>query len=469
MAGVPLTDNLPFDSHSATAGQTVFSYTFWVEEEADLDVYVNGVLKTLTTDYTIDEVQNDAGSPVRFTSGLAENDDVVFTRTTDMDQLTGYTEGGSFPATGLNLRFARLIAILQEVKKDLGRTMRLASTSDTDGTVLVSPEPENGTVLGWLGGVLSNVQLVALQLIIPSMAGKDNFPVLVDEGSNTFKFGTAAIGAMAYKASVDTAELDDNSVTLPKMAGGTAGKYLGFDGSGDPAELDVAGYLPIPQYLTASTISVGGQTVNIGNAGALGLEAASAAEGTDHPVFLYECKGASGTTYVFSRTNEDDSGTITAPAGYDVSKTQFPFSIYNDASGNFMPFKVVGWGERVHVKLLVETSTYDGAWADGDTNEVSNGTAGTPTDVDFSAYCAPWADRVDGHLLNYGNTSLGYTTIQEKGGTEEKHFMSGSSGAVVTSHEFSIAVDSSQVFQYTDDGVIGVGLDCMGWHGKGVL
>lgn len=37
------------------------------------------------------------------------------------------------------------------------------------------------------------------------------------------------------------AAIADDSITLAKLAGGTPGKYIGFDGSGDPAELDGGG------------------------------------------------------------------------------------------------------------------------------------------------------------------------------------------------------------------------------------
>jgi len=40
-------------SYSASASQTVFAYTFKIFADADLKVYVNDVLKTLTTDYTV--------------------------------------------------------------------------------------------------------------------------------------------------------------------------------------------------------------------------------------------------------------------------------------------------------------------------------------------------------------------------------------------------------------------------------
>lgn len=51
-----------------------------------------------------------------------------------------------------------------------------------------------------------------------------------------------SVGAAQVEAgAVDTAELADDAVTLAKLAGGTAGKFLGFDGAGDPAELTAPG------------------------------------------------------------------------------------------------------------------------------------------------------------------------------------------------------------------------------------
>lgn len=50
---------------------------------------------------------------------------------------------------------------------------------------------------------------------------------------------TSSVGGVG--TSVATAEIEDNAVTLAKLAGGTAAKYIGFDGSGDPAELGAPG------------------------------------------------------------------------------------------------------------------------------------------------------------------------------------------------------------------------------------
>lgn len=207
------------------------------------------------------------------------------------------------------------------------------------------------------------------------------------------------------------------------------------------------------------------RTCNVTVSGAGGLDSADS-EGNSEWYYVYIIDDSSGSNTeacLLSETNENASGTITMPSGYD-EKRQLPMAIRNDSSGAFIPWQIgEGWPHRPVVNFLVETTVYDSAWVDGDTNVVSNGTASSATDVSLASFTPAISRRVNMHLTNYGNTTLGFTTVQEKSGTEEKHFMSGSSGAVVTSHDFTIATSSSQVIQYTDDGVIGVGLDVMGF------
>lgn len=49
----------------------------------------------------------------------------------------------------------------------------------------------------------------------------------------------SGFGALALLNTVGTSQIAGKAVTLAKLAGGTAGKILGFNGSGDPAELDL--------------------------------------------------------------------------------------------------------------------------------------------------------------------------------------------------------------------------------------
>ncbi len=143
---------------------------------------------------------------------------------------------------------------------------------------------------------------------------------------------------------------------------------------------------------------------------------------------------------------------------------QLPIAIRNDASGDFIPWQVAsGWPHRPEVNYLVDTSYYSSGWQDGPHNVLSNGTATTATDVDLSDFIPPLSKRAVLQLLNYGNTTFGNIELIEKGGSETKRFMSGSSGAMVSSHQLTLKTDSSQVIQYKNNNIIGTGLDVTGY------
>jgi hypothetical protein len=59
--------------------------------------------------------------------------------------------------------------------------------------------------------------------------------------ANTAKTGISTSQASAITANTAKISLTDNSVTLAKLAHGTANKTLGFDASGNPAELTAGG------------------------------------------------------------------------------------------------------------------------------------------------------------------------------------------------------------------------------------
>ena len=62
-----------------------------------------------------------------------------------------------------------------------------------------------------------------------------------DVTANTAKISYSTAASNAVAANTSKVSLTDNSVTLAKLAHGTADKYLGFNGSGVPAELTVSG------------------------------------------------------------------------------------------------------------------------------------------------------------------------------------------------------------------------------------
>lgn len=102
------------DSYTATAGQTDFAYTFRILANTDIDVYVNGTLQTLTTDYTVSGVGEATGGTVTFVSGLRLSDAVVLQRSTALTQAVDLAEGDDFPAETLETALDKLTMIGQE-------------------------------------------------------------------------------------------------------------------------------------------------------------------------------------------------------------------------------------------------------------------------------------------------------------------------------------------------------------------
>jgi hypothetical protein len=238
MANVPINSNAGPMQYVATGGQTSFAYDFWIEAEEDLDVYVNGTLKTLTTDYTVSQTLDDDGGNVVFNSGLTLNDEVSISLNMDIDRSSGFTgEGGSFTTAVIDREITRFIVIAKQLNVLLSRCLQLGA-SDSSGISLTIPTPSSNKLLGWntAGDALENKESTVIgDTVFPDMTGKDLYPILVDESESGIQYGTGTLGALAYKATADTAEIADNAVTLAKMAGGTDGNLITYDANGDPA------------------------------------------------------------------------------------------------------------------------------------------------------------------------------------------------------------------------------------------
>jgi len=122
-------------SYTASGSQTVFAYTFKIYEDADLEVYVNGILKTLTTDYAVSNAGVDTGGNVTFGTGLTASDTVVIIRVLDLTQEADYVENDPFPAETHEDALDRLTFITQQHQETLDRTLKFAKTVTDAGDV----------------------------------------------------------------------------------------------------------------------------------------------------------------------------------------------------------------------------------------------------------------------------------------------------------------------------------------------
>jgi alpha-tubulin suppressor-like RCC1 family protein len=149
MANVPVNDINPIHQYVATAGQTDFVFTYVIYETSDIKVYLNDVLKTETTDYTVknsdgssitadDLADGLAGGKVVFSTGLALNDNVTLFRDIPAERTTGFTTSGAFNSDAMNLALNKIIALIQQVQRDGERTIR-QSPSDTGASPIELP------------------------------------------------------------------------------------------------------------------------------------------------------------------------------------------------------------------------------------------------------------------------------------------------------------------------------------------
>jgi len=124
----------------ASAAQTVFPYTFPIFDEDDLVVEVDGAAQTITTDYTVSGVEEDAGGNVTFTSGMTGGEIVTIFSETSIARTSDFTQNGPNLSTVMNDELDRITVVQQELREGLGRAIRFPmSSSGGAGDSLLSP------------------------------------------------------------------------------------------------------------------------------------------------------------------------------------------------------------------------------------------------------------------------------------------------------------------------------------------
>ena len=128
-------------SYTGNGVTTVFAYTFKIFADSEVTVYVDDVLKTLTTHYTISGAGSASGGNVTFTSGNTPPDtkSVVLLRNITKTQLTDYVENDSFPAETHESALDKLTMLVQDVDNAVtGDIFRFAESVGDAGTVTIT-------------------------------------------------------------------------------------------------------------------------------------------------------------------------------------------------------------------------------------------------------------------------------------------------------------------------------------------
>ena len=203
---INLADNNPRNDYTVSDGnsQTVFTMDFEIFDNADLNVYVDGTLKTITTDYKISDDVADANAGhtsgtdgfVHFTSAItASGSDVsvVLTRDIDLKRTTDFPASGAFQIGSLNTELDKLVAIAADLNDEISRSLRLTDYDTAVSLVLPDVDSRKGKVLAFnattgaveSGPSISGVTTVsAMAADIATLADIEDGTVATDAISN---------------------------------------------------------------------------------------------------------------------------------------------------------------------------------------------------------------------------------------------------------------------------------------------
>jgi len=128
-----VTSNTTRNDYVAGTNQNVYNYTFQLNEASDVTVYLGGVVQTLNTHYTVQNVGVGTGGTITFTLVDGNNNPIYPTSGTaisivmamDLDRDTDYQANGAFLAAEVNNDYDRLWLASNQQQTAINRSLRL--------------------------------------------------------------------------------------------------------------------------------------------------------------------------------------------------------------------------------------------------------------------------------------------------------------------------------------------------------
>lgn len=144
-----VSDVTPRIAYTATSGQTVFVVPFAFLDETHLEVYVNAVLKTLSTHYTTSGAEDEDGGFVTLVTGATVGDSVVIARVLTYELSIHIPTSGDLDIPAINLQFSLFTMMLQQAVADLPRSIRQPTSDAVDLAALPVAASRASTYLGF--------------------------------------------------------------------------------------------------------------------------------------------------------------------------------------------------------------------------------------------------------------------------------------------------------------------------------
>ena len=246
---INLSDNTPRVSYTVSEGatQTAFAVPFEFFADADLNFYVDGTKKTLTTHYTTSaNAQNNAvhvsgttgfihtttGNTV---TGATGGSTVIITRDIAFDRTTDFPASGSFAIGTLNTELDRLTAIVSDLNDISTRSVRLKDFDEAQSLELPLKDDRKGKVLGFnattgvaeagpnitavqsLADVTTSINLLGTSAVVEDMGLLATSAVIEDMSLLATSANVTAMGLLGTSAVVTDMGLLGTSAVITDM------------------------------------------------------------------------------------------------------------------------------------------------------------------------------------------------------------------------------------------------------------
>lgn len=340
---------------TGTGALTAFDFAFKIFQASDLEVYVDGVLQTLTTHYSVSFDTDDETGTVTFVTAPANGTQVLIKAVLPITQGTAFPVEGAYSKESVENAFDKATILDLQLNEKLARSLQLPITT-TLGSLELGGTPTAYHLLRW------NSTTDGIEPVNPE---EITVPVT----------GTGFIAGPATTSQYRTPYWDAANKTLANGAApGVAGQILASNGTTSAPSYQV---LPVqknlffgqmPYYTSASTYTLpsgfrcwsddyamelviaSDQAVVLSASGANGLDTGAEANNTKYHLWVIgDSTGANATKGLWSTS----ATSPTLPSGYN-KKRLVPTCTRNDGSGNLLRTKLRNYGPSIETQWIVQ-------------------------------------------------------------------------------------------------------------------
>lgn len=190
--------------YTANGSTTVFAYSWKVYLNTDIEVLVDGTVKTLGTQYTVDGLGVSGGGNITFITAPLTGEIVTILRKQPSAQSSHYVPNEAFPSARIEKDLDKLVMQVQQLKEETDRALKFAKSS-----ALVDQSVDAPTVGSFARGKTGG----GIDWATPTNAGTLSSPVAISDGGTGATSAAAALtslGALAKAGGTLTGVISSN-------------------------------------------------------------------------------------------------------------------------------------------------------------------------------------------------------------------------------------------------------------------